>query len=88
MAVEARLAAIGHKVAAVVNYDRFSIAPELVYEYAAMVKALVERHYTQVTRYTSSTFLRLQLAGAFDRSATPGTLYADEGSARAGLNRR
>ncbi len=88
VAVEGRLAAIGHKVAAVVNYDRFSIAPELVDEYAAMVKALVERHYTQVTRYTSSTFLRLQLAGAFDRSATPGTLYADEGAARAGLNRR
>jgi len=88
VAVEARLAGIGHKVAAVVNYDRFSIAPELVDEYAAMVKALVERHYTQVTRYTSSTFLRLQLAGAFDRSATPGQLYADVGAAHAGLRQR
>ena len=88
VAVEGRLAAIGHKVAAVVNYDRFSIAPEVVDEYAAMVKALVERHYTQVTRYTSSTFLRLQLAGAFDRSATPGQLYADAGAAHAGLRQR
>ncbi len=88
VAVEARLAVIGHQVAAVVNYDRFSIAPELVDEYAAMVKALVEGHYTQVTRYTSSTFLRLQLAGAFDRSATPGQLYADAGAAHAGLRQR
>ena len=88
VAVEGRLAAIGHKVAAVVNYDRFSIAPEVVDEYAAMVKALVERHYTQVTRYTSSTFLRLQLAGAFDRTATPGQLYADAGAAHAGLRQR
>ena len=50
-----------------------------------MVKALVERHYTQVTRYTSSTFLRLQLGAAFQRSAMPAQLYASAGEAQAGL---
>ena len=84
-AVEARLAGVGHKVAAIINYDRFNIAPELIDAYAAMVKALVERHYTQVTRYTSSTFLRLQLGAAFQRSAMPAQLYASAGEAQAGL---
>ena len=63
-AVEAALAGIGHKVNAIVNYDRFSIAPELVDDYIAMVKALMARRYHDVTRYTSSTFLRVKLGEA------------------------
>jgi hypothetical protein len=57
-------ALIGHKVRAIVNYDRFSIVPELIDDYIAMVKAVVERHYHDVTRYTSSTFLRMKLGEA------------------------
>lgn len=64
VAVEAALAGIGHKVNAIVNYDRFSIAPELVDDYIAMVKALMVRRYHDVTRYTSSTFLRVKLGEA------------------------
>ncbi len=60
-AVEARLAPVGHKVAAIVNYDRFSISPELIDDYTGMVKGLMDRHYSDVTRYTSSTFLRARL---------------------------
>ena len=63
-AVEAALAGIGHKVNAIVNYDRFSIAPELVDDYIAMVRALMARRYHDVTRYTSSTFLRVKLGEA------------------------
>ncbi len=66
-AVEAALAGIGHKVNAIVNYDRFSIAPELVDDYIAMVKGLMARHYHDVTRYTSSTFLRVKLGEALAR---------------------
>ena len=60
-AVESRLAPVGHKVAAIVNYDRFTITPELMDDYAGMVKGLMDRHYSDVTRYTSSTFLRARL---------------------------
>ncbi len=81
-AVESRLAAIGGKVGAIVNYDRFSIAPELIDDYAAMVKKLVDAHYTDVTRYTSSTFTRLQLGAAFTRSDQAAQLYATLGEAR------
>jgi propionate CoA-transferase len=80
-AVEERLAPLGHKVDAIINYDRFRIAPELEDAYAAMVKGLVERHYNAVTRYTSSTHVRLQLAAAFTRSDQPPRLYALAGDA-------
>ncbi|MBS1145355.1 MAG: propionate CoA-transferase [Proteobacteria bacterium] len=66
-AAEAALTPIGHKVNAVVNYDRFSIVPELVDDYITMVKGVVDRHYHDVTRYTSSTFLRMKLGEALAR---------------------
>jgi propionate CoA-transferase len=65
--VESRLVPIGHKVAAIVNYDRFSIAPELIDDYTGMVKGVMDRHYTDVTRYTSSTFLRAKLGESFGK---------------------
>lgn len=60
-AVDDKLAPLGHKVKAIVNYDRFSIVPELVDDYIAVVKGIVERHYTDVTRYTSNSFMRMKL---------------------------
>ena len=63
-AVEHELAPIGHKVNAVVNYDRFSIVPELVDDYIGVVKGIMDRHYHDVTRYTSNTFLRMKLGEA------------------------
>ena len=65
--VEQVLAPVEHKVEAVVNYDRFQIAPELVDDYAGMVKGLMERHYTDVTRYGASSFVRAQLGDGFDQ---------------------
>ena len=66
-AVDAALDPIGHKVNAIVNYDRFSILPELVDAYIEMVKGVVDRHYHDVTRYTSSTFLRMKLGEAMEK---------------------
>jgi propionate CoA-transferase len=66
-AVDAALDPVGHKVNAIVNYDRFSILPELVDDYIGMVKGVVERHYLDVTRYTSSTFLRMKLGEAMEK---------------------
>jgi propionate CoA-transferase len=65
--VEAFLAPVGHKVNAIVNYDRFSILPELIDAYIGMVKGVMERHYHDVTRYTSNTFLRMKLGEALAR---------------------
>ncbi|MBS1161957.1 MAG: acyl CoA:acetate/3-ketoacid CoA transferase [Proteobacteria bacterium] len=66
-AVESRLAPIGHKVNAIVNYDRFSIVPELIDDYIGVVKGIMDRHYHDVTRYTASTFLRVKLGEALEK---------------------
>ncbi len=84
-AVEARLSPIGHKVNAIVNYDRFSIVPELVDDYIGVVKGIMDRHYSDVTRYTSSTFLRMKLGEALEKRQVPAHLYETPGEAEAHL---
>jgi propionate CoA-transferase len=54
------LVPLGKKVFTIVNYDNFNILPELVDEYADMVKYIM-RYYEKTTRYTTSTFLRMKL---------------------------
>jgi propionate CoA-transferase len=56
--VEQKLAPLGQRVYAIVNYDNFSILPELLDEYSAAVRSLVDRYYSGVSRYTTSGFLR------------------------------
>ena len=60
-AVERHLKDIAHKVAAIFNYDRFDISPELVDRCAQALKQIADRYYSVVTGYTSSTFLRAKL---------------------------
>jgi len=60
--VESRLSSLHSKVAAVVNYDHFNIAPELVDAYATAVNRLAERFYSRVTRYGTGGFLKARLA--------------------------
>ena len=55
---------------------------------AAMVKKLVATYYSSVTRYTSSTFLRLQLGAAFTRSEQAPRMYGSVGEAQAGLDQK
>ncbi|HRE16077.1 MAG TPA: acyl CoA:acetate/3-ketoacid CoA transferase [Rhodocyclaceae bacterium] len=84
-AVEARLQPLGKKVRAVVNYDNFAIYPELMDEYADMVSGVCERHYSQVTRFTSSAFIRSQLWRAFRDRAREPSIYATSEEALAQL---
>ena len=79
-AVENKLAPLGHKVNAIVNYDRFSILPELIDDYIGIVKGVMDRHYHDVTRYASNTFLRLKIGEALEKQQIPARIYesADE----------
>ncbi len=52
---------LGRRVNVVVNYDHFSIRPELMDAYSAMVQRLAERYYARVTRYAASGFLKARL---------------------------
>ena len=84
-AVDDCLQPVGHKVFAIVNYDRFAILPELVEDYIAMVKGVVERHYHEVTRYTSNTFLRVKLGEALEKGSIAPHLYETASEAEASL---
>jgi len=66
-AVERRLTSLGRRVYAIVNYDNFSILPELLDEYSAMVRSLTDRFYSGVSRYTTSGFLRIKLGEALEK---------------------
>ena len=66
-AVEAKLGGLNRRVYAIVNYDNFSIVPELLDEYSAMVRSLTDRFYSGVPRYTTSGFLRIKLGGALEK---------------------
>ena len=59
--VATRVGGLDHPVRVVVNYDHFSIRPELMDDYSAMVSRLSERYYESVTRYGASGFLKAQL---------------------------
>jgi propionate CoA-transferase len=62
--VAQRVAPLGARVQVVVNYDHFSIRPELMDDYSAMVQRLAERYYERVTRYAASGFLKARLERA------------------------
>ena len=73
--VENKLAPLGRKVYAVVNYDSFEIFPDIIDEYSAMVHDLVDRFYSGVTRYTTSSFLRAKLGDALKQRALAPHIY-------------
>ena len=62
--VAERVGEAGQRVNVVVNYDHFSIRPELMDAYTAMVQRLADRYYERVTRYAASGFLKARLEQA------------------------
>ena len=83
--VETKLAPLGRKVYAVVNYDSFEIFPDIIDEYTAMVHDLVDRFYSGVTRYTTSSFLRAKLGNALKKRALAPHIYESAEEATAHL---
>lgn len=74
-AVEKILLPLQRRVYTIVNYDNFTILPDLVDEYAEMVKYLIDRYYSGVTRYTTSTFLRMKLGDALKKRDVAPHIY-------------
>ena len=86
-AVEKILAPLGNKVYTIVNYDNFTILPDLVEEYTETVKYLVNKYYTGVTRYTTSTFLRMKLGDALQKRGVKPHIYESSQEAREALKK-
>ena len=90
LAVESKLAPLAHKVYAIVNYDNFEIFPDIIDEYSSMVRGLVDRFYSGVTRYTTSSFLRAKLGDALKQRAMAPHIFetAEEASTQLATERK
>ncbi|HEX4597316.1 MAG TPA: acyl CoA:acetate/3-ketoacid CoA transferase [Burkholderiaceae bacterium] len=79
-AVEERIGSLGRKVFAIVNYENFSMSPEVIGAYTDMVRDLAQRFYLDVTRYTTSAFLRRKLGQALKQRGVAPHIFesADE----------
>jgi propionate CoA-transferase len=81
-AAEAKLAPLGKRVYAIVNYDNFSIPPDLLDEYSSMVRSLTDRYYLGVSRYTTSGFLRIKLGEALEGRGVAPHIFESADEAR------
>jgi len=86
-AVEKILGPLEKKVHTIVNYDNFTILPDLVDEYTEMVKYLVNKYYSEVTRYTTSTFLRMKLGDALQKRGVKPHIYESSEEAQEALKK-
>jgi propionate CoA-transferase len=84
--VVGRLAPLGQRVYAIVNYDNFTIEPELLDAYSAMVRGLMDKYYADVTRYTTSGFLRLKLGDALEQRGVAPHIYESAAEAEKSLH--
>lgn len=74
-AVERKCRSLSRKVAVVVNYDSFVLDDSVATEYAAMVRYLIDRYYTEVSRYTTSAFLRVKLDAVLKRQGVSPQIF-------------
>ena len=70
-AVTLKVKEIGRRVAVVVNYDSFRLDDDVASEYAEMVRDMENAHYTRVSRYTTSAFMRVKLGRELTRTVRP-----------------
>ena len=80
-----RIAPLGKRVYAIVNYDNFTIDPALLDEYSAMVRGLMDKYYAEVTRYTTSGFLRMKLGDALEKRGVAPHIYESAAEAEKNL---
>jgi propionate CoA-transferase len=78
--IEALLSPLSEKVRAVANYDNCIVSLELVDRYLRALKRLRERYFADVTRYTTSAFLRMKVGTLQQRDAAP---HIDESESKA-----
>lgn len=65
--VEGMLSPLKQRVNVIVNYDNFTIRPDLVACYTETVKDLVDKYYIQVTRYSTSAFLKMKFGESLNK---------------------
>ncbi|MFO7570376.1 MAG: acyl CoA:acetate/3-ketoacid CoA transferase [Smithellaceae bacterium] len=81
-------APLGKRVKTIVNYDNFSIVAELEEEYIEMVKYVVSTYYSDVTRYTTSAFLRMKLGDELKKRHLAPHIFQSKEEARQALEEK
>ena len=66
---------LNKRVNVILNYDNFDISPELFDEYMDMANIIKEKYYAEVTRYTTSTFMRMKLGESLSERGMPPHIY-------------
>jgi propionate CoA-transferase len=84
-ALEGRLAGLGRMVVALVDYDNFLVLPDVLDAYIDMARDVAGRHYSRVTRYTTSAFLRAKLGEALLQRGVAPHIFESADDARRGL---
>jgi propionate CoA-transferase len=78
-----KLAGLDRKVPALVDYDNFTVLPDVLDAYIDMVRDVASRFYSRVTRYTTSAFLRAKLGHALlERGVAPHIFESAEDAKR------
>jgi propionate CoA-transferase len=84
-AIESQLAPLAAKVTVIADYDNFTILPDVIDAWSEMARALGERYYAGVSRYTTSSFLRLKLGDALRERRVAPHIFESADEARAHL---
>lgn len=75
----------GKRVNSVVNHEGCRIADDLYDEYADMIEYMMEHHYANTTRYTTSAFMRLKMQEALKKRGLKPHIFEREEDAHAHL---
>lgn len=70
------------KVPAVVDYDNFVVSPEVLDAYIDMAGEVAALHYSDVSRYTTSAFLRNKLGEGLKQRGVAPHIFENAGEAR------
>lgn len=87
-AVDAALEPLGRCVHAIVNYDSFTTEDAVNDAYLDLVRYVEERYYIDVSRYTTSGFMRLKLGHEFAARHITSEVVGSEREARRRMTRR
>jgi propionate CoA-transferase len=84
--LEQKLAPLGRKVSAIVDYDNFTVLPDVLDAYVDMVRDVAQAHYANVTRYTTSAFIHAKLGAALRERNLPAHIFDSAGEAQVRLS--
>ena len=82
--LDRRLATLGHRVHAVVNYDNLELGPSAEETFFSMIRDSTEKHFLSATHYSTTAFFRHQLGGRFTEAQLGQTIYPTFAAAREG----